>query len=296
MIVKNVLIISDDNRDRLGELNFVAKKFSNSVDVIIFTDKEKIEISANKVYGINNLPSNSIETILPIAEKYDLILTNGIVGSHIGGFLTFKLNASCVFGVTDINYDEFIFSHSAYGDKAIIEYQPLHMPLVLVLKEKYFEQLMPDQILEIEYLDVKNHYVEIVKEEKIEKEVDLSKAKVVVGGGRGVGSKESFAILEKIAKLFGGVVGASRAAVDNGWISHQYQIGQSGAMLTASLYFAFGISGATQHLSGIKNVKCVVAVNKDEEAPIFKRARYNIVADWKDFAMALIKELEETNG
>ncbi len=293
MMVKSVLIIGDDDRDRLGELNFVAKKFSDNVDAIIFTGRKEIEIEANKVYGINNLPCNSIEAILPIAQNYDLILTNGIVGSYLGGILTLKLNAACVFGVTDIDYEKFIFSHSAYGDKAIIEFQPLRVPLVLVLKEKYFEQLVPERVVEVEHLDVNKNYVEIVKEEKFEKEVDLSKAKVVVGGGRGIGSKEGFVILERLAKLLGGVVGGSRAAVDNGWIPHQYQIGQSGAMLTADLYFAFGISGASQHLAGIKNVKCVVAVNRDEEAPIFKRARYNIVADWKEFALALIKELEE---
>ncbi|HEX13048.1 MAG TPA: electron transfer flavoprotein subunit alpha/FixB family protein [Desulfurella acetivorans] len=296
MIIKNVLIISDDDKDRLGELNFVAKKFSDNIDAIVFTNKKELEIDVKKAYGINNIPPNSIETILPLASKYDVILTNGTVGAHIGGILTLKLSASCVFGVSEIKYDEFIFSHSAYGDKAVIDYKPEHLPLVLILKEKYFEQLTTNQLMEIEWLECKKDNIEIVKEEKIEKEVELDKAKIVVGGGRGIGSKEGFTILERIAKLFGGVVGASRAAVDNGWISHQYQIGQSGAMLSASLYFAFGISGATQHLSGIKNVKCVVAINKDEEAPIFKRARYNIVADWKDFAMALINELEETNG
>ena len=298
MKVKNILIVSDDNEERLGELNFVAQKFAaehQNIDAVIFTGKDEIDTGFNKVYGIKNLPVNSIEVLRDIAKNYDLILTSGIVGASIGGILTYKLKTCCVFGVNEIKYDDFVFLHSAYGDKAIIEYKPSCLPLLVVIKEKYFEQSPPTNKSEIEWISVDNK-VEIVKEEPVEKEVELDKAKVVIGGGRGVGSKEGFEILKQLADLFDGVVGASRAAVDNGWISHQYQVGQSGAMLSANLYFAFGISGATQHLSGIKNVKCVVAINTDEEAPIFKRARYNIVADWKEFAMSLINQLEESNG
>ncbi|MGE4546252.1 MAG: electron transfer flavoprotein subunit alpha/FixB family protein [Desulfurella sp.] len=297
MNVKNVLIISDDNQDRLAELNFVAKKFSNNIDAIVFTNKNEINIDLNKVYGINNLPVNSIDTLNSIAIKYDLILTNGFVGACVGGILAYKLKACCVFGVNAIRYDDFVFLHSAYGDKAIIEYRPSCLPLVIVLKEKYFEQSPCEDRNKhaVEWIDVDNK-VELIKEEAVEKEVELDKAKVVVGGGRGIGSKEGFEILRQLANKLEGIVGASRAAVDNGWISHQYQIGQSGAMLSANLYFAFGISGATQHLSGIKNVKCVVAINTDEEAPIFKRARYNILADWKSFAIALLNQLEVANG
>ncbi|OSS41245.1 Electron transfer flavoprotein, alpha subunit [Desulfurella amilsii] len=297
MNVRNVLIISDDNQDRLSELNFVAKKFSSNIDAIIFTNKNEINIDLNRVYGINNLPVNSIDALNSMAAKYDLILTNGFAGACVGGILAYKLKACCIFGVNAIRYNDFIFLHSAYGDKTVIEYKPLCLPLVIVLKEKYFEQSpCEDQNKHVvEWIDVDNK-VNLIKEEVVEKKVELDKAKFVVGGGRGIGSKEGFEILRQLANKLGGIVGSSRAAVDNGWISHQYQIGQSGAMLSANLYFAFGISGATQHLSGIKNVKCVVAINTDEEAPIFKRARYNIVADWKSFAMALLNQLEVANG
>jgi|YelNatPaOPRAMG01_1025707.scaffolds.fasta_scaffold02525_11 electron transfer flavoprotein alpha subunit len=297
MNVKNVLIISDDNQDRLSELNFVAKKFSNHIDAVIFTNKNKINVGFNKIYGVNNLPVNSIDALNSIATKYDLILTNGFVGACVGGILAYKLKACCVFGVNAIKYDDFIFLHSAYGDKTVIEYKPRCLPLVVVIKEKYFEQSPFEEHNKdaVEWINVDNK-VEVIKEEVVEKEVELDKAKIVFGGGRGIGSKEGFEVLSQLANKVGGIVGASRAAVDNGWISHQYQIGQSGAMLSANLYIAFGISGATQHLSGIKNVKCVVAINTDEEAPIFKRARYNIVSDWKSFAGALLNQLEEVNG
>ncbi|MEM0385695.1 MAG: electron transfer flavoprotein subunit alpha/FixB family protein [Nitrososphaeria archaeon] len=280
--ISKILIISDDNKDRVSELNFVAKKFNDSVDAIIFTTQNMITIDACKVYGINDLPMNSIDAVFSIAKNYDLIMTNGFVGASIAGILSYNLRAHCIFGVTNIDFDNF-------------KYAPTNFPLVVNLKEKYFEQLLSEKKVNVHWLNTEGK-VQVVKEEKVEKEVELDKAKIVIGGGRGIGSKEGFDILGKLSKIIGGVVGASRAAVDNGWISHQYQIGQSGAMLSANLYFAFGISGATQHLSGIKNVKCVVAVNTDPEVPIFKRARYNIVADWKEFAFALIKELEAANG
>ncbi len=299
MKVNNALIISDDSKDRLGELNFVSHKFCNNIDAIVFSNKSEIEIDANKVFGFNTLPVNAIDRIAQIAKNYDVVLTNGIVGAYVGGILAYKLNMSCVFGVNEIKYDDFIFIHSAYGDKALFEYKIERLPALIVLKEKYFEALASTNKVNVEYIEAdvsQQDAVTVIKEEKIEKTVDLGKAKIVVGGGRGIGSKEGFAILEKIAKKLGGVAGASRAAVDNNWISYQYQIGQSGAMLSADAYFAFGISGATQHLAGIKNVKCVIAINTDEQAPIFKRARYNIVADWKEFANALINQLEAVNG
>jgi len=299
MKVKSVLIISDDSLERLGELNFIAKKFvkeQQNIDAVIFTNKDDIAVGFNKIYGIKDPPANAIEPLFSIAKNYDLILTNGVTGATIGGLLAYKLRSCCVFGVNEIDYDEFIFSHSAYGDKAIIEYKPTCLPLLVVTKEKYFDQELPENKAgRVEWIKGEGK-VEVLKEEPVIKEVEIDKAKVVVGGGRGVGSKDGFEVLKHLANLLGGVVGASRAAVDNGWMPHQYQVGQSGAILTANLYFAFGISGATQHLSGIKNVKCVVAINIDEEAPIFKRARYNIVADWKEFATALINQLEESNG
>ena len=301
MNVKNILIISDNNTERISELNFIAEQFASgkeNIDAIIFVkDGEELNAKVHKIYGIKELPVNSIDAVADVAKNYDLILTSGYVGASLGGILVYKLGISCVFGVNEIDYDNFIFRHSAYGDKAVIDYKPNRLPLLILIKERNFEQSLPSyDNPETEWIDVEKT-VELVEEKPVEKEVELDKAKIVVGGGRGVGSKDGFEVLKKLAGLLNGVLGASRAAVDNGWMPHQYQVGQSGAMLSANLYFAFGISGATQHLSGIKNVKCVVAINTDEEAPIFKRARYNIISDWKEFATALINQLEgEKNG
>jgi len=135
--------------------------------------------------------------------------------------------------------------------------------------------------------------LEILQEHKRAKKVDLKAARIIVAGGAGVGSKENFRLIWDLANCLGGAPGATRAAVDLGFIDHDHQVGQTGTTVRPSLYIAVGISGAIQHQAGMAQSQKIVAVNNDPEAPIFNVAHYKVLGDLNEVVPRMIKAIKE---
>ncbi len=175
---------------------------------------------------------------------------------------------------------------------------PKHRPQMSTVRPGVMEKAAKDEAYKGEIInvkpamaesDIRTKVVEIVKSAK--DFVSLTDANFIVAGGKGLGNKEGFALLQKLADKLGGVVAASRAAVDEGWIDHSFQVGQTGTTVKPTVYFACGISGAIQHLAGMQNSDIIVAINKNENAPIFEVADYGIVGDLYTIIPMLIDNL-----
>jgi electron transfer flavoprotein alpha subunit len=193
------------------------------------------------------------------------------------------------------------FTRPIYAGKAFLTLTLASTPPIATLRPNVFPLEAPGPGGQAEVIkkavDIPDGYVkgrvaEVIKEESAE--IDVTEADVIISGGRGMKGPENFALLRDLAALIPrSAVGASRSAVDSGWIGHQHQVGQTGKTVSPSLYVAVGISGAIQHLAGMSSSKLIVAVNKDPEAPIFKVADYGVVGDLFEVIPRLKEELKK---
>jgi len=198
----------------------------------------------------------------------------------------------------EVSNGTLLMTRPCFGGAAMAKYTSKTLPAVATVRPKAQEPLAQDTSRTGEVrtmtVDAVGVVSQILNREQVQSEgMRLEDAKVIVSGGRGLGSAEAFAELETLAKTLGGAVGASRAAVDLGWIPLTSQIGLTGKVVTPDLYIAVAISGASQHLAGITGARSVVAINKDAEADIFKHSRFGVVADWKTFIPAFTEEVRK---
>lgn len=221
-------------------------------------------------------------------------------GRELAGGLAAELGTAALVDALEVSVEDgrVIAIRPIYEGKLFARTYVERSPAIVTIRGRAFPKPDPDPgrkgeirrvSIELDPLAFPTEVLEWIQE--TEGEISLNEARIVVGGGRGVGGPEGFEPLRELARALGAALGATRAVVDAGWIPYKYQVGQTGKTISPDLYIACGISGAIQHLSGLRGVKVIVAINKDPEAPIFKVARYGVVDDLFKIVPALTAEL-----
>ena len=295
----SILVIVEHNNNELlpATLHTVnaAKQIGNTDALVIGNNCQTVIESTSKIEGINEvlfcdekiyenpLAEDTSILIHSIAEKYTHVLfSNTANGKNTAPRLAALLDVMIIPDVIEI-IDIDTFKRPIYAGNAIATCKSNDNLKILTIRTTAFEKaIISDKETKITSIKsgektTLSKYInsELSKNERPE----LTAADIVVSGGRGLGSSENFQVLEKLADKLGAAMGASRAAVDAGYVPNDWQVGQTGKVVAPNLYIAAGISGAIQHLAGMKDSKVIVAINKDEEAPIFTVSDYGLSED-----------------
>ncbi|WP_442783845.1 electron transfer flavoprotein subunit alpha/FixB family protein [Collimonas fungivorans] len=249
---------------------------------------------ADAAYFADGLAENVAEQVLALAAAYSHILAPATAyGKNILPRVAAKLDVGQISEITKVDSPD-TFERPIYAGNAIATVQSSDATKVITVRTTGFDAAAGGGSAAVENIAAaadfgKSAFVsrELAKSDRPE----LTAAKIIVSGGRGMGSAENFKILEPLADKLNAAMGASRAAVDAGFVPNDWQVGQTGKIVAPQLYIAVGISGAIQHLAGMKDSKVIVAINKDEEAPIFSVADYGIVGDLFEIVPQLVAEL-----
>ncbi|MBW4716553.1 electron transfer flavoprotein subunit alpha/FixB family protein [Saccharothrix obliqua] len=265
---------------------------------------------AAKVYvaesddAVNHLVTPKVDALAAVAgagSPAAVLVAATIEGREVAGRLAARLGSGLLVDVVDVDADG-VGTQSIFGGAFIVKSKVITgVPVITVRPGGVEAEEAPGEAVEEVVALPAADAAKVTRVTGREPVVggdrpELTEASVVVSGGRGVGSAESFAVVEKLADSLGAAVGASRAAVDSGYYPHQFQVGQTGKTVSPQLYIALGISGAIQHRAGMQTSKTIVAVNKDAEAPIFEIADYGVVGDLFNVAPQLTEEVDKRRG
>lgn len=319
----NVLAILEQRdgalRKGAAELLAAARQLADAaggnVDAIVFASGDVSGIDSLGAAGADRVrtvtgdpfaqycPDGIVATVAQVAGEYRAIVTAATAtGKDLAPRVAARIGGPCGMDVTkvELSSDKVRVTRPVYAGKAIQVLDLDGTPVIAVRPSAYaatgagkagsVEALAPAAFTQ-------RLTVTGVREPEGEA-VDVAEARVVISGGRGLGDPKHFALLEELAAAFGGeaAVGASRAVVDAGWIGHGHQVGQTGKTVAPELYFAVGISGAIQHLAGMRTAKTIVAINRDKDAPIFKVADYGIVGDLFEVLPALTEAVRKAKS
>ncbi|MGI6224741.1 MAG: FAD-binding protein [Peptococcales bacterium] len=248
---------------------------------------------------------NSLVNLINTYKPSVILLGATRNGRDLGPRVACRVKTGLTADCTDLGIDDetglVAWTRPAFGGNIMATILcPEHRPQMGTVRPAVFKKPTPDATkkgkiirldLEVKPKDIRTKLVEVIKITK--ENIKLEDAEIIISGGRGIGKPENFALLRELADVLGGVVGASRATVDAGWISPEHQIGQTGKSVAPKIYFAFGISGAIQHVAGMSSSDVIIAVNKDANAPIFSIADYGIVGDALEILPLMIEKFKE---
>ena len=322
-----VLIVGDTTDGQLGSTTgeliaagqIIAADLDENLSVALLGDtlddaeQEAIAHGAQKVFAVTHpllaeyqvdLHLSALETLCKETNPRVILIARTNEGRELAPRLAFRLGVGLAQDCLEVSVDssekKLLANRPVYGGNAIAVVRCDQTPQIAAIRPKAYEPTETDSSRQGEVvsfpvdLDASMALTQVVETVIEEAEgVKLEDAQIVISGGRGLGGPEPFAHLEELAKIMGGTVGASRAAVDSGWVPSNYQVGLTGKTITPDLYIMVAISGASQHMAGCSGAKVIVAINKDAEANIFKEARYGVVGDWETVLPALTAAVRE---
>ena len=313
----SILILAEHNNEEVksSTLNTIgaASKISSDIEVLVVgSNTEGIckEISnyqnIKKVLSLNNTDyehaiAEKIEpVIMSIADNYSHIFAPATTfGKNVMPRVAVKLDVAQISDVISVESED-TFIRPIYAGNALATVKSNDLKKVITIRPTSFDVVAKEGgsgiVEDLQFDSNKSHSEFVDREESKSDRPELSTARIVVSGGRGLQSADNFKLINDIADKLNAAIGASRAAVDAGYVSNDYQVGQTGKVVVPDLYIAVGISGAIQHLAGMKESKIIVAINKDEEAPIFNIADYGLSADLFEALPQLSSELDKLNS